>query len=58
MKQGDLVVYRNTPRIPTPLIGIILSEQINIAKDTKFFNVLLPDGVVKLIPDLYLRVIP
>jgi hypothetical protein len=57
MKQGDLVVYRNTPRIPTPLIGIILSEQINIAKDTKFFNVLLPDGVVKLIPDLYLRVI-
>lgn len=58
MNPGDLVVYRNTPRIPTPLIGIILSEQINIAKDTKFFNVLLPDGVVKLIPDLYLKVIP
>lgn len=54
MNPGDLVVYRNTPRIPAPLTGIILEEVHGISLDQRFFKVLLPDGRVALISDHYL----
>ena len=53
MKPGDLVCYRNT-RIPMPLIGIVISEQLGISWDQRFFNVLLSNNVVKLISTHYL----
>lgn len=52
---GSLVRYRNTHRIPKPLFGIILSEQCGISIDQRFFNILLEDGVTKLIPTRYLE---
>ena len=55
MKPGDLVKYRNTHRIPKPLVGMILDEKFNISVDQRFFNVLLEDGVVKLISEHYLE---
>ena len=55
MKRGDLVRYRNTPRIPQPLLGIIISEKPGVSIDQQFFIVLLQNGVVKLISDHYLE---
>ena len=54
MKPGDLVLYKNTHRIPLPLLGMILKEERNIAVDTRFFTVRLCDGRTLLIPDHYL----
>jgi hypothetical protein len=57
VKPGDLVRYRNTPRIPKPLVGLILKEEVGVSMDHQFFRVLLQDGVVKLISDHYLEVL-
>lgn len=55
MKPGSLVRYQNNyKRIPLPLIGIIIDEKLGISKDQRFFNVLLENGVVKLISAHYL----
>jgi hypothetical protein len=56
VKPCDLVKYRNTNRIPKPLLGIIVEEQ-NHAKDSRFFNVLLEDGRTKLITEHYLELL-
>ena len=56
MKVGDLVRYRNTHRIPHPLIGIIVTEEQH-AIDSRFFKVLLEDGNLKLISDHYLELL-
>jgi hypothetical protein len=57
VKPGDLVRYRNTPRIPQPLLGIIISEKPGISIDQQFFNVLLQNGVVKIISNHYLEMV-
>lgn len=54
MKPGSLVRYRNTHRIPQPLIGIIIEEKLGISIDQQFYNVLLENGIVKLISTHYL----
>ena len=54
MKPGSLVRYRNNTRIPQPLIGIIIQEKLGISTDQQFYNVLLENGVVKLISTHYL----
>jgi hypothetical protein len=56
MKPGDLIKYRNTYRIPAPLVGIILNEE-HPSVAHRFFNVLLHDGTVKLISDHYMEII-
>jgi len=56
MKPGDLIKYRNTNRIPAPLLGIILNEEHH-AIEHRFFNVVLHNGMVKLISDHYLELI-
>jgi len=56
MKPGDLIKYRNTHRIPAPLVGIILNEEPH-AVEHRFFNVVLQNGAVKLISDHYLELI-
>lgn len=56
MNIGSLVKYRNTPRIPRPMIGIIVAEDIH-AIDSRFFRVLLSDGGVKLISEHYLELL-
>jgi len=56
MKPGDLIKYRNTHRIPAPLLGIILNEE-HPAIAHRFFNVVLQNGTVKLISDHYLELI-
>jgi len=56
MKPGDLIKYRNTNRIPAPLLGIILNEEPH-AVEHRFFNVVLQNGAVKLISDHYLELI-
>lgn len=59
MKPGDLVVYKNTHRIPKPILGVILSHHTDNDKkdaiDIRFYEVLLVDGTRKLIADHYLR---
>ena len=54
MIPGDLVIHSNPPRMVPPTLGIILSEEQNIAVDSRFFWVLLSNGNKKLIPDRYL----
>ena len=56
MKPGDLIKYRNTNRIPAPLLGIILNEEHH-SVEHRFFNVVLQNGAVKLISDHYLELI-
>jgi len=66
MKPGDLIRYRkinfgeSTPllgiRESTPLLGIILNEEHH-AVEHRFFNVVLHNGMVKLISDHYLELI-
>jgi hypothetical protein len=56
MKPGDLIKYRNTNRIPAPLLGIVLNEEHH-AVYHRFFNVVLHNGMVKLISDHYLELI-
>ena len=55
VKPGDLVVYRNTNRIPKPLLGIVLYEHSGIAVDNRFYQILLQSGESKMIADHYLR---
>ena len=52
---GSLVRYRNTHRIPKPMVGMILDEKFGISVDHRYFDVLLEDGVVKLISEHYLE---
>ena len=51
---GDLVIYSNPQRMVPPTLGIILTEEYNIAVDSRFFWVLLSGGTKKLITDHYL----
>lgn len=50
------MVYRNTDRIPSPLVGVVLGEKRGVSSGDhlRFFDVLLQDGRVMLITDHYL----
>ena len=54
MKSGDLVIYKNTHRIPRPIICVILWKASGVSIDTNFYEVLLSDGGRKLISEHYL----
>jgi hypothetical protein len=54
MKPGSLRYQNNYKRIPQPLIGIIIEEKLGISIDQQFYNVLLENGIVKLISTHYL----
>jgi hypothetical protein len=57
MKPGDLIRYRKINfGESTPLLGIILNEEPH-AVEHRFFNVVLHNGMVKLISDHYLELI-
>mgnify|MGYP003337257878 FL=1 len=59
MNPGDMVLYRNTVRIPKSLLGIVLYEHVGVTKapsDFRFFQVLLENGISKMIANTYLEV--
>jgi hypothetical protein len=52
VKRGDLVKIKfSTTRIPWYPLGIILKEVHGHAIEARFFQVILPDGKIKLFSD-------
>lgn len=59
MKRGDLVLCEfHVARIPLLVLGVIVNEQVGIAVDMRFYNVLMGDGRMKLVPQNFLRELP
>jgi len=53
---GDLVKIKfSTTRIPWHPFGIILKEIRGLTFKARFFQVILPDGKIKLFSDQYLE---
>lgn len=53
---GDLVrIKLSTTRIPRFPLGIVLKETLDIAVETKFFEIIMPDGTVKQFSGDYLE---
>lgn len=58
VKQGDLVKIKFTQlRIPWYPFGIILKEVHGIAIQARFFQVILPNGNIRLFSDHYLELV-
>jgi hypothetical protein len=52
VNRGDLVKIKfSTTRIPWYPFGIILKELHGTAFDTRFFQVIMPDGKIKIFSD-------
>jgi len=53
---GDLVKIKfSTARIPWYPLGIVLKEVRQMTFKARFFQVILPDGKIKLFSDQYLE---
>ena len=58
MKRGDLVKIKfSSTRIPWHPLGIILKEVHGSVLDVRFFQVILPDGKIKLFSNQSLELV-
>lgn len=58
MKRGDLVKIKfSTMKVPWYPLGIILKEVHGSVLDARFFQVILPDGKIKLFSNQSLELV-